>query len=584
MNEQLQVLKIPKSTGTHADVLAAVGLASLLSEIPALNPVMIEERETEFGILCAEPFTESELRYISHSPGYLYLRPNAKADVPESIHEYLDYPAEVERVERYWKQREVLRRRQLNDSELKELLQADMPRDDWELWRALNNLQGDETTNRVYLEISTTTESKFREAVESGLRSLRNRNKSSGLRWNITQSMLFCPTSAKGYRELKPQDTKRKNYKIDQWADPFVEWLKYRGYFRCAFPRLLGKDVRVLVPVPHRISLRGLESAMRELRQAAVYGGAPKTDSLAVLRLAEILIRHSEEYHDPTMEPFPGLSITNKAPADLVSGIITTHYQSLGSAKAVMQMSLIAIPGWFSIRNADEATLWLTILREQQHIVQGLRDDRSDEVGLLIAYRAFLQVRGEIAFWTLVEFMEKYGTLVMRVNGSREGNRVRWLARFTTEHFRRIAMEANRTLGEILTDPGFEAVARAVRQATVTAQNKKARKEDVWREIRYELLHDIHRTRKVPGNAFIECISEFISRYNYENARRREIKKDVRIAPPNVTDEQLKSFMSLVFKHGASVVGALLAAYGTCKEKWEPEEDAQSNNQQTSSS
>ncbi len=40
-------------------------------------------------------------------------------------------------------------------------------------------------------------------------------------------------------------------------------------------------------------------------------------------------------------------------------------------------------------------------------------------------------------------------------------------------------------------------------------------------------------------------------------------------APANVSDEELKSFLGLVNKHGASVVGALLAAYGTCKEKWE---------------
>ena len=130
-------------------------------------------------------------------------------------------------------------------------------------------------------------------------------------------------------------------------------------------------------------------------------------------------------------------------------------------------------------------------------------------------------------------------------------------------------------LVDIVSDPGFESVARAVRQSTVTAQNKKARGGNVWREIRYELLHDIHRTRKVPGDAFIECIGEFVSRYNYENARQRETRNDPKAAPANVSDEELKAFLTLVDRHGASVVGALLAAYGSCKEKWEGEDEEQ---------
>ena len=135
-------------------------------------------------------------------------------------------------------------------------------------------------------------------------------------------------------------------------------------------------------------------------------------------------------------------------------------------------------------------------------------------------------------------------------------------------------MGADSHLLEIMNDTGFEAVARAVRQATVTSQNRKARGQgEVWREIRYDLLHDIHRTRKVPGDAFVECIAQFISRYNYENARRREVKKDPKAAPANVSDDELKSFIALISHHGAAVVGALLAAYGTCKEKWEPEQD-----------
>ncbi|MCS6926900.1 MAG: hypothetical protein NZ578_13455, partial [Candidatus Binatia bacterium] len=241
-------------------------------------------------------------------------------------------------------------------------------------------------------------------------------------------------------------------------------------------------------------------------------------------------------------------------------------------AKVVSAMSTIALPGWFRIENRQDAEDWLVILDEHQRIVRGLQDDRSDEISLLVAYRRFLERRGQNALWALLEFMERYGALVMRVNGTRLNGRVRWMPRFTDVYVRRVLMGTDGKLLEIVDTPGFQAIARAVRQATVTAQNKRARNEEVWREIRYELLHDLHRTRKVPGHAFVECVMEFVSHYNRENARRREIEKNPKAAPANVSDEELREFLALVDRHGATLVGALLAAYGSCKEKWEPED------------
>ncbi len=145
---EFEVFKIPKTIGTHGDVFAAVGLASLLSSVDS-QAIQLNERESEFEIVLRGPLRESELNRIPQSPGYLYLRPNAKSPVPKGIPDYVDYPRELERVERYRKQREALRRKGISNAEINELLKDDLPRDDWELWRALNNLQGDETSNRL---------------------------------------------------------------------------------------------------------------------------------------------------------------------------------------------------------------------------------------------------------------------------------------------------------------------------------------------------------------------------------------------------------------------------------------------------
>ena len=76
-------------------------------------------------------------------------------------------------------------------------------------------------------------------------------------------------------------------------------------------------------------------------------------------------------------------------------------------------MTTLAIPGWFVINNADDALTFLSILNEHQRVVRSLQDDHSDEIGLLIEYRRFLEIRGESSILKLIEFMSRYGALVL---------------------------------------------------------------------------------------------------------------------------------------------------------------------------
>ena len=125
-------------------------------------------------------------------------------------------------------------------------------------------------------------------------------------------------------------------------------------------------------------------------------------------------------------------------------------------------------------------------------------------------------------------------------------------------------------LTEVLDNPGFKAIAGAVRRATVSAQAMKAMNHKDYREIRYDLLPELRRKSSLPGpKPLIEAISEFISMYNVENARRREMGKS---APRNVTTEEFAAFVALVESPlGASTIGAMLCAYGSCREPRESE-------------
>lgn len=573
-------ISIPKTTGTHADVLVAAGLADLLSSAMDNSPLTIIEEGTQFIVHLPRALSEVDIVHIPSVPGYPFLKANENVAVPSGIVDMVDYKAEKAKADRIKKISAKPGRNKNLDAESQQLIQEENLRQDWRLLQVLNTLKGSDTTNRLYGKIIGEEPTQFQKKVFAALYSLVAKEPSR-LDWKVSLVQLFTPVAAKGYSRLKPDSTGRNDKTKEQWVEPIVEWLKYRGYFLIACPFFQGakaEDIRLLCPIPRNISIGALTSLAKELPRKGVYGAAPKMDALAILRLAELLIRRSREYqnsnHNDPSNILPPLDLGSKSPSDIISGIAITHYQSMGSAKVISTMSTLSLPGWFPISSHDDAQKWLNILDEHQKIIRGLKDDRSDEVGLLVAYRRFLERRGGNAAWALVEFMEHYGPFIMRANGSDNGRRR--IARFTDEYFRRIIMGMNGKLLEIINDPGFESVARAVRQATVNAQNKKAREkaggEKVWREVRYELLHDLSRTRKVPGNAFTECVAEFVSRYNSENARRREVTGDMRTAPPNVSDEEFKSFVGLIDYLGASTVGALLCAYGSCKEKWEPEE------------
>ena len=242
-----------------------------------------------------------------------------------------------------------------------------------------------------------------------------------------------------------------------------MEWLRYRGYFVVACPFFQGQkaeNVRLLCPIPHELSLSGLKQVAGAFRSAGIFGGRRSSDSLATLKLAELLIRHSEEYSQIAgARPFPGIRMRGKNPSTLISGISVTNYQSLGSAKAVSAISTIALPDWFTIDSSADATAFLEILDEHQRALRSLEDDHSDEIGLLIDYRRFLEARGEHAIAMLMDFMARYGAFVLRAREQK-----RKIPQFTTDNLKRLVMGNSQRLGDILADPGFKAVAAAIQR------------------------------------------------------------------------------------------------------------------------
>src|SRR5262249_53347946 len=154
---------------------------------------------------------------------------------------------------------------------------------------------------------------------------------------------------------------------------------------------------------------RILNDVAADLRKRGVTGTAPKLDCLGVLNTAEILIQYWETFQEGGFSP-----------AQLISGVMVTHYQSMGQAKAVAGLEQLALPDWFTIRTRDDVDLWLSMLEEHRVVIRSLRDDRSDEIGLILQYRRYLEKRGSKALLSLAVFLEQYGIFLLR---EREGAR-----------------------------------------------------------------------------------------------------------------------------------------------------------------
>lgn len=542
--------RLTKRTGTHADVFAAVGLADRLSP---LGKAVIEDLGADYRVTVPVDVRESDMETIGQSAGFKYLMPKSdhRPSAPLREEEIFDYAEERERALRYRTAQAQARRA---GTAIAAEIQQDAPGENWPLYRALNVLQGFSGSNKIVQAIR----SEAREAWASKLfQSLSDLPGSTGaFDWPINLVQVFNPQAAKGYARLKPDSTDRNDKTKDAWAEPFLEWLRYCGYFVAACPFSIGDDIRLLCPAPRRITYRLYRAVVADLRKLNIFSSAVKVDVVSTLRLAQLLIQKSPEFHEPLGRP-----------NNLVSGILIAHYQSMGNAKAVTRVEQLALPGWFDLQTPADAEFWDETLTEHERVIRSLDDSHSDEIGMLLQYRRFLDSRGNRALKSFLEFLEQYGIFLMRERGKGQ----QWKHRqFQTNHLERM-MEQQHDYQSILRNPGFKAVATAIRSATVGAQVLKKLKQERKvtedpREIRYDLLPDLRRKRALPRlDEFLASVAEFISAYNAESARRYEEKK--RSGTARVSTEQFESFVELLDQHrDASLVGAMLCAYATCKD------------------
>lgn len=119
-------------------------------------------------------------------------------------------------------------------------------------------------------------------------------------------------------------------------------------------------------------------------------------------------------------------------------------------------------------------------------------------------------------------------------------------------------MNTKSDFSAIVQNEGFRRVAYAIRQSTVTAQWRK-QSGDRRYEVRYGLNQELARTAHHPAK-FIATLSDFMSKYNAENARVMETREGPYRS--SLTTEDVEEIVRLVDEFGSEVVCNLLIAYG----------------------
>ncbi len=181
-------------------------------------------------------------------------------------------------------------------------------------------------------------------------------------------------------------------------------------------------------------------------------------------------------------------------------------------------MEQLAVPDWFDLRTSQQSQLWLQTLEEHDVVLRRLTDSHSDELALLKQYRRTFQTRWQESLVEFVEFLAGYGMLLFKRRAQDH-----WLLpQFTLPGVISI-LKRDPDIRMVIRDPGFLAVAAAIRGATVGAQAARHSGRIDHREICYGLFADIRRAGLSGRRELLATVSSFVSSFNREATRRHAL-------------------------------------------------------------
>ena len=530
-------LTVPKKTGTYADALQAIGLSDLLHELGGEWPRIIDQG-SEYKIIVQKWQPDS---WMAPNPHYPYIWDFQKEEKPPAG-DVLNYRSEVEKrkaIQELSKQKiKGKTRKQVENQMLQQDIEKmDKPRAELVVASILASMRkGWDGDRQVYRWL---TEDPSRALAWTKYRLNVTSQPVKGPELSNTQ--FLNPITGKGIHAAKTV-AKSPNAINSFLSDSFEDWLKLRACFRAMLPYRDGDDFKFFVVEPNDIAQPVIERVIAAVRDLNLWGGV-KLDIVAVLRATEVLITYSD------LRPQGWIPLKGKSPRKIIAGLWQAYFKSLGTAAALMNNALFPLPDWFALQTQDDAEKMLELIHEfigsagHAGCLNSLDVKHSDDGAILQQFRDWLN-SGELG--DFLRFNAVFAVHLMQKKSRQE-----WARPLSTESLT-FLFSRGYNMNEIVSNPGFLSIARAVRNATIYSVGEKGVEIDT----RFGLAQKWKQKLKSGDDEFLGIVGEFIQEYNWEVINRRNRKYHV------VSTTDLDQLAELVQEKGAETVGLLLLAYG----------------------
>lgn len=584
-----KTLYVDKRTGTFADQLTAFGLARLAQDVlrrvhdDRELTVTLRDRGPYYELALDAPLDDATLDRFEggYMPIKALVTKKRESKLPAEMNRAycVFYEAERDRRAAYFEQRNNLsseaKEAQKKGVEHPELLQLreNEPHPDWDIFRAINPaaLLGYNKLVLQWWQMQPSLAPVFRlirdlymvspndlRRAESDWKAL---DKEMG--WGIdalaTSGQIYSPAMGKGQNRTKANKLTMGNVK-GLWLSEFLSAV---GYYQAAHTRnprgTKDRKTYVLAPTDLRLSDHyPVFAAFQRAMQASET--TIRSDVFAMLRYTQELLGYAVSDHGGSVL---SALLQTGSPNRLVAGFGSALYKNLGNAVATMNLPFMGLPGWLCVQNRDDVETALNILREHERVVRGFDESHSDDVGLLLQYRNFCSGDNIEAF---LRFTGLYSAFVIS-----QREKSRYAHQFTTTNLGRLLMNSEPKLEPILESEGFQNIAYAIRQSTVTAQYKRRNLNDRRYEVRYGLGQQLMR-KAHHADTFVAELSEFMLKYNAENAQVMENRQGPYRKSLRTSD--IDEIVALIDAFGPETVCGLLVAYGYARVPRDENEEA----------
>lgn len=565
MNKSYQAFFVDKVTRTFGDNLTAFGLARLLVELleqqGAQTPdVTISDTGMYYQLTCSPALTWDATAALPYRLCPIRpVRTLKNADSLPTDIPVLDYEADKEQRNLHYEARQ------------KGAEDAPPLPPYWDMERAINNPQALIGYNKLAVDwwqlgndqiaaltIMFDLYAHTPNGIDAAIQAWKTLDKARG--WNIsplaTCLQLYNPDQGKGQNKPKADGLSIDNVKTF-WL---VEWLKAVGLYEAGMTRLVrgAKDRKTFVLAPQELSFSVNQTVMRNFSASMSSETSTRFDILAAIRYARALLNHLNSDDSLVMR-----LLARQRPKDIVRGFDTAFYKDLGNATATMNVSFIALPGWIRVQTRDDIALYTDpergVLSHLDQLTSQFNESHSDAFTLLQHLRDFISGDDLSAFFRFTTAFAGYYI------GKRERNK--YAVQLRTDFIERLIMSTEKRLTPILESEGFQNIAYAIRQSTVTAQYRKQQGDRKY-DVRYGLGQNLARKARYP-ESFITALSDFLHKYNAENAQVMETRSGRYRRSIKTSD--IEEVVRLIDDYGSEPIANLLIAYGYARVTHEEE-------------